>query len=360
MRIILHAGSNKTGSTAIQSSFDASRRKLLKAGILYPKTAADTHHSKLIMAILDDEEFRGNLNRSSAEGRKQGVEASERLWKSLYRQVRRTKPEVLLLSSEFIFGLRPHSLERFVKRLEVMSDEIYSIVYLRNPVDHYLSSAQQILKYGAKVKDPYVAQNYTNTLRKLNSIVPRGVECRLFSRASLFRNDVTLDLLSYVMPPEKMQAIDIQPIESNVSFSAEAMALLQDFNDVVWGERRIVGHSLNKTILKSIEAIEREQPFTKAVLRPQIREIVEGVHLADMRELRDEFGIVFDRFDYDLEPSDAAQDRFADQALTVSDIVDYDPELLRMLTIRVMARLARAAGTEKSSVLRRALQRLRA
>ena len=349
MRIVLHAGSNKTGSTAIQNCCNASRDVLLDAGVLYPKLGASTHHSQLLPAVLDDEEFRGNFNRSDAEGREKGVELSEGLWSDLYDQVDTTNPDILLLSSEFIFGMRPQSLERMVQRLRRYTEDIYSVVYLRDPVGHYLSSAQQVLKFGRQVKDPRIEQKYTGKVRKLKRIVPQGVECRLFSRASLYRNDVSLDLLSYVLLPEKLDRLGIKSVNSNISLSAEAMALLQQFNEVVWGDRRIVGSRLNKKMIETISSVEREHNFTKAVLKPEIKEIIERVHLKDLKQLRSEFGIEFEKFDYDLDLVEGGDLSDVETPSRVADIVDYSPERARVLNVLVMAKLAKAAAGPRRS-----------
>ena len=339
MRIVVHAGSNKAGSTAIQNTCAAHRDILEQAGILYPKVGSKNDHSMLLPAILDDQELLGNLNRRSPEGRATGAEESRALWRTLADDVATSRNQILLLSSEFIFGLRPQSLERFLSRLRVLSDNIEVIVYLRDPCDHYLSSAQQVLKYGASVKDPRSIQNYGHKLRRLDLFFPDRVRRKVYSRDLLVQGDVSIDLLSELLTPEHLSELDISPSISNSSMSSEAMALLRKFNIVNWGERRIVGSPMNKVILKGISELEAKGSYTKAVLRPEIHDIVTGIHVQDMLWIKEHYGLRFAGFNYAAAPIEALSDEKDSRLsqLEVEDIVTYDSALLEVLTQRLMA-----------------------
>lgn len=340
MRIVLHVGSNKTGSTAIQDTCDLYRKSLSEAGVLYPKIGKNTHHSELLFAILDDEEYRGNFNRSSAEGRAEGVRKSELFWQELNEQVSIHTPETLLISSEFIFGARPQSIDRLISRLTLISNKIEAVVYLRDPADHYLSSAQQILKYGSSVKNPRETQNYSQKLMKISESLPNGVTWRIFSRGELFKNDVCLDLLNILLPDEKVTHMGIKPVSSNESLSAEAMAIMQNFNQEIWGGRRIVGNKKNKPLLEAIARQEKKINCTKAELKPEIRDIVYQAHLSDLERLDKDFGIAFPKAQIEKIKSDTTSSDQELNRLKVLDIVNYSQEIMEKLIFRVMADLA--------------------
>ena len=344
MRIVLHVGTNKAGSTAIQHTLSRSGDKLSAQGMLFPKLGVRNHHSYLLPAILDDDEYPRDLARQDPVKRQEGVTASEGLWDSLRRQARENSPHVLLLSSEYIFGLRSGSLKRFISRLAELSDDISAVAYLRDPCEHYLSSAQQILKYGASVKDPRVHQYYGRKLRKCEGIIPGAVRPRVFSRPSLHDGDVTLDFLSQIVPEDQVKKLKIRPLAPNVSLSAEAMAFLNRFNREIWGTRRFVGHKLNRTVLEAIENEEKRRRYTKAKLKDEIRSLVTSLHSEDAAQLRDTHGVRFPKFDYSLDSTiadrnQAEDDRFLN--LKVSDIVTYDADLEEQLTMRVLAGLAK-------------------
>lgn len=339
MRIIIHAGTNKTGSTAIQETCDKYREDLYKLGILYPSLGKRPHHSELLLAILEDDEYRGNFNRNDPEGRKAGITRSEEMWLNLGNQLSLMAPEILLLSSEFIFGLRPTSLESLIRRLQAYSENISAIVYIRDPCDHYLSSSQQILKYGAQVKDPRQLQDYSSKLSKMERYLPKCVEARKFCWRDLYRNDVCCDLLSRFLPLEAIESLNISPSASNMSLSAESMSLLRRFNLQNWGTRRIVGNRLNMVLLEAIKAEEMSGEYTKPVLKSEIHELVRQVHLKDMLILREQWHLVFDSFDYKAPAIkiDINQDRFS--MLEVSDIVSYEPDQESKLDCAIISHL---------------------
>lgn len=349
MRIVLHAGSNKAGSTAIQETLSRSNDRLSASGLLYPRLGDKKHHSLLIPAVLDEDEYLANFSRQDPAKRQSGLVASEALWDCLRKQVDEISPQILLLSSEYIFGLRPASLRRFVSRLAALSEEISAIVYLRNPCEHYLSSAQQILKYGCSVKDPRIHQNYCQKLRKLRNTIPGKVDPRIFSRPLLFDGDVALDFLSLIVSGDQVKGFGISPLVANASISAEAMAFLSRFNREIWGDRRIIGHALNKAVLTAIRKEEKRRDYTKAKLKDKILTLVTRVHSEDAAELRDAYGVRFPGFDYSQESSAADRKlRAADDAfshLKVSDIVAYDTQLEERMTMRVLAALAKNTGT---------------
>ncbi|EAR52122.1 hypothetical protein OG2516_18695 [Oceanicola granulosus HTCC2516] len=344
MRIVLHVGSNKTGSTAIQDTCASHRAELARFGLLYPDLGGKTHHSELLPAVLDDEEYRGNFGRTSAEGRTASIERAEQLWLALSEQVDAAVPEVLLLSSEFCFGMRPQSFERLIARLSPMASTIDVVVYLREPASHYLSSAQQILKYGGWVKDPREAQEYTLKLRKLHRLVPGEVTMRRFSRDELFRKDVSMDLLAQIFPKRTVREMTIAPATSNAALSAEAMSLLVKFNRSVWQDRRKAGNSVNQALLVAIEAEQKKNDYTRAELRPEIRDIIHRVHLADMTTLKSEFGLTFPTFRYDVPRVAGDDDEARLAALEVDDIVSLHADKEAQLQYAVMANLARRAS----------------
>lgn len=217
--------------------------------------------------------------------------------------------------------------------------------YLREPASFYLSSAQQVLKYGRGVQDPAVALRYCEKLGKLDAALPGRVTSRAYARPALFRGDVSLDLLSQFMAPDAIDALGIEPVTSNSSLSAEAMAFLATFNNHVWGDHHIVGNPVNKRLISLIEAEERRGGYTKAVLREEIREMVARVNAKDMRRLRDRHGVSFPDFRYGTKAGPAPENG-GSRGLSVADIVDYSPELVERLTCRIVAVLAKPSAVE--------------
>lgn len=108
MRILLHIGSEKTGSTSLQASFTKFRRQLANAGILYPSLPPLASHSILAVPF-----FRERLPREFFQkmGRDKAVadEIALSYWQEVATQVSRTQGiDTLLISGEHFLYLDDH------------------------------------------------------------------------------------------------------------------------------------------------------------------------------------------------------------------------------------------------------------
>lgn len=88
-RLVLHIGTHKTGTTAVQNTFDAARKHLARIGVIYPPLRPHTgHHSFLTDWIALPRPY------LSPDGGRQGLQR-------LARQLRNTDHTLLLSSEEF-------------------------------------------------------------------------------------------------------------------------------------------------------------------------------------------------------------------------------------------------------------------
>lgn len=136
--ILLHLGFHKTGTTALQSVFAASRPELLEHGVLYPGRRRSHHPAAMAMT-----------NRTWGVGREGGWDPDQRAWERLARASTR-HPGRVLVSSES-FALTPDdSAARMVA--ELGPDRVHVVFTLR-PVASLLSSSwQQYLKSGWTIR----------------------------------------------------------------------------------------------------------------------------------------------------------------------------------------------------------------
>ncbi len=132
--ILLHLGFHKTGTTALQSAFAASRPELLEHGVLYPGRRRSHHPAA--MAVT---------GRTWGVGREGGWDPDPRDWDRLARAATR-HPGRVLISSES-FALTPDdAAARMVADLG--ADRVH-VVFTMRPMAALLSSSwQQYLKSG--------------------------------------------------------------------------------------------------------------------------------------------------------------------------------------------------------------------
>jgi hypothetical protein len=117
MKLILHIGSDKTGTTAIQSALHKNRELLASKRVLYPKLNLSDHHGCLVIELRDG---------------KQGT-----AWKKLNKQIGDTTSDVLIISSEAFCTLSKKDIKLLGEWLN--PDNVTVICYLRS-ADQYLES----------------------------------------------------------------------------------------------------------------------------------------------------------------------------------------------------------------------------
>jgi hypothetical protein len=148
VRICLHIGVAKTGTTSIQAYCAHHARALRAHGTLYPAGSSRRNHSDVAIAIASPADT-SDLRAHAGVG-ETGVPAfGAHVFETLKAQIRRVRPEVVLLSSEHLSSrLDDAGLERLRARLGDLSDDIRVLVYLRRQDDALLSLYSTFVKAG--------------------------------------------------------------------------------------------------------------------------------------------------------------------------------------------------------------------
>lgn len=148
MKLVLHIGPPKTGTTAIQGALIQNRKALLEAGALY--FFEDTEPAwALPMQFLTKQTMHPALRQhfwSLPEARNW----SQRAWTQLDNQIARHNPHTVILSSE-------HFVDQYMdfaalhERLAQVSTDIHVVAYLRDPASHYCSMVDQLIRGGQRL-----------------------------------------------------------------------------------------------------------------------------------------------------------------------------------------------------------------
>ncbi|WP_220793149.1 hypothetical protein, partial [Nocardioides stalactiti] len=109
--VVLHIGSDKTGTTTVQQALRRSRQVLADHGVLYPRSPGRVRHVELGLAARSDENLpkhrdylRGDYPPPPAFRR--------RLRRRLAREVAAAAPTTVLLSDEALFRMPADAVER--------------------------------------------------------------------------------------------------------------------------------------------------------------------------------------------------------------------------------------------------------
>lgn len=229
LHVILHIGSSKTGSTALQAACRKHADALLAAGVLYPevRSHAISHHFLGLLVKQPGEQAR--IYGQAYVGHPELLQADFAAhWRSIKRQVQRHKPRVLLLSSETLFVVPEPEKAAALRQLFLELAGSWEVVaYIRRPSAFYLSRVQQDLKHSGHFSPPD-AIAFRDVVESWQQLLGAPVKLAAFARESLHDGDIFRDFLSRYLPQVRL-AEDLRAGTANETLSAESMALMQDY-----------------------------------------------------------------------------------------------------------------------------------
>lgn len=138
-RLVIHAGFHKSGTTALQESFDAQSEELKAAGIIYPNIGRKAHH-RVAWALT---------GKAWGWSKRGGEKTSREQWTQLAKSINSSDQETILISSEFFSELDGDAIRTIFS--EIKNRKVEVVFTVRPLVKLLGSSYQQYLKYGTKV-----------------------------------------------------------------------------------------------------------------------------------------------------------------------------------------------------------------
>ena len=264
-RLVLHIGTEKTGTTSIQS-FAFANAALLEEqhGILYPCGIGNQFgHTKIALlgydnSRIDDLTAANDFNDSTSRARLSD------LWKhELTEGCKGTSCHTVLLSSEHFQSrlTEIEDLERLRGVLDPLFSSIEIVMFARHPISCSISLMSEAIKQGApavtmlSAKNPYIhnISNHKLSVELWNKVFPDSIiAVKPFNKQSFLRGSVIHDFFDCV------GVLDFEgfvfPEKQNESLSLEAMYILSRLNRVV---PKIVAGKVNPTRPKLLKYIYR-------------------------------------------------------------------------------------------------------
>lgn len=197
MRIFLHAGVWKTGSTAIQTFLAKNADQLRVRGVLIPEYARNMQNYNHLFERL--------VARDEA-----GVQSVS---ESIARDIAGASPDTLIISSEHFWHAPPDVLERVAAMLRQFSDDVRVIAYIRPQDDMWASLYAQQAKFfrvrsahniwgNGDYIGPAIAENamfYHRCFTVYQQIFGAGsVQLKLYDRRAFRDGDIVQDFLDWV------------------------------------------------------------------------------------------------------------------------------------------------------------------
>lgn len=165
MKVVIHFGHHKVGSTALQAFLSRNHRRLLDRGILYPAVESEGLCHALAGALkkgdaagLNDINIREPHNALAFRMLGQtpawhgDLPAVAQMIRTLRLQVRYLKPHTVLLCSEVMSHFGPHPQNLIARLKAIFPDAEYELYcVLRRPDDYLVSWHGQRLRFGHRV-----------------------------------------------------------------------------------------------------------------------------------------------------------------------------------------------------------------
>lgn len=321
-KLVIHCGSGKAGSTAIQSSYHQSRALLAKHGILYPDTPFSRSAHHILQILFQDDSQMLPKYVKKAGGYQKIRKLSKKYWDSVREQVRNTSPDLVLISSETFYQLDESALQKMKTYLADIFDQVEFVFYVREPAAKYLSLLQQSIKTRCEFFPPDEMRelDYLATIERVFGTTVRVIA---FDRASLVNGDVVYDL-SMRLLSSNIEPGQINTIIKNETISPEAISILNKYQRFMANRGETLPKHKIKRIRESIIRYERDTGRKrKPELRPGIAASIRESS-AELLSLRERYGIEFPGIDYarvgtgSIDPS---------QFQRVNDVIDVDTEL---------------------------------
>ncbi|MEQ8841474.1 MAG: hypothetical protein RIB98_10855 [Acidimicrobiales bacterium] len=337
MRLILHIGTAKTGTSSIQASMHLHSETWKRAGVLYPTPPKrKTNHN--LLAVLCQEEHR--YPREFLQGGSSPSDVrhlAERWWRDMTSELKNSRGSTVVLSGEYLFGMNEGEVERLAEVLIPLFDEIEVVVYFRDPASYYLSFVQQRVRAAAVLPSPAKFRLRAEIcVRRHAEALRSTVTARSFDRTALIGGDIVTDFTVSVLGISPEEAASFTVENQNASFSAEAMCIMQMVRRHVHPDQEDRRTAASLRLMSELRQLGRDIPQTVPRLRPEISAAIARSHERDLEYLAAQFSIRFDHIVEPLAADDPDPDGWESGELTT--LLEVEPESLSRTVAHLLVR----------------------
>lgn len=274
-KLYFHIGSHKTGTTSIQNALHLNREEIKEKGFVYP--GSEMCHHLLYFITQQDEalwprQFKGIEKKMLQEHvTKYLVEVAKDIMNG---------PDIALISSEYFFLSDSDAIEKSINWLKDYVDEIEVIVFIRDPIHHYSSSQQQVIKANHYLTSP---ERYHYNFRE---VIDRWSD---FCKVNVINFEKGVDSLESFLSVIGLDNEEFKvPNRVNESLSLEQMMLLEKIQNNVYSNYP----NMFKKHLSLIQGFKTGDT-TKPQIKKDVSKVISNNHYEDSLWLRDEYGINF-------------------------------------------------------------------
>lgn len=330
MKLTIHCGPPKTGTTALQEGLSGLQPELLARGVLYPRLDRGRNHKWLTPGFISYHDLpkvlRRRYDRDLTEI--QVTHRSETAWEHLRKSVHGFRGSEIVLSSGAFFHIRESAqARRLQSRLAVFSADARFVLYLRDPVDLYFSQIRHnATAYGT------VKSYKPLAIRPFERAVTEVFGGELVVRKLGFSADITSDFLEFCLGDFGGE-LPVRSRFANQSLSNEAIQFLIDYRRVHFPQsfgRRVWQLENLRDLLHEIDPM-----VTRSARSGLHTDIISRIRTATPEVLywRERFGIDFTDDQSGQHESSGPSDSRSD--LPFGEVCVVDPVRLGEITEKV-------------------------
>lgn len=268
-KIIIHVGTEKTGSTSIQSLLRESYAPLIDLGVLFPRTIGEPCHINLTACALEktpNHPIRNLLRLTDSSTFSNFVCETKN---KLRKEIEDTSPSVIIISDEHInvHLSRVETLQAYKELCEEFGDIVSVIIYLRPQDEFRLSLFSEAVKSGnlshfdlddllPVFKSIPYRLNYLSILNNLNEVFgDKVVSPKIYDRKLFLQGDICLDFLNVAGIEIQAESLESATVESNPSIDGTIIKHLAQISTVLAKVKNNWSEKLRVIIIKNCKEI---------------------------------------------------------------------------------------------------------
>lgn len=215
MKLILHIGSHKTGSTSIQDFLSTNRENLQSNGIFYPRSLGRSNHRRAALFCLSMKRGANLFKKENVHSEEDRLALKKKIRRRFSREMESLRDiHTVVISCEHLHS-RFHSNQAFVQLKELLGDhftEVTVVCYLRPPIDQISSLYTTAVRHECKLTiDEFVERSMSNLppldhRRVVKSWAKHfgeeNLNLRLFNDTKSLPNGVVSDFIGVLGLPE--------------------------------------------------------------------------------------------------------------------------------------------------------------
>lgn len=244
MNLILHIGTEKTGTTSIQQFLKKNTDQLKRNGLYVPQTpmvGCGNHRWVPLFANNDgfSDDFVIAQQFKSDEDRKEKIYKKRRQFIDECLNAANACNTIILSSEHLQSRLRTvEEIQRLRELVEEVADKILIVLYIRDPLKTAISLLSTSIKSGNTPSGlPSPSQVYFENVCNHGQTIKRWKECfpdarivvRRFDRSLLAKGDVVIDFCSQIIDDFCEEKYEF-PEPANETLTLTGMALLRKLN----------------------------------------------------------------------------------------------------------------------------------